>query len=125
ACWWGSSCSPGLARVWLHGGLFRAHLELESGLAIYTTLWGTTEASSLTLTGKLVLGSLSSGEEIASVSSTWKNTDGVNDAVYAQVLCSAFGNGTYSAETTGSFTYEGKTYPVEASSVNNIPVTGC
>ncbi|MGC2191902.1 MAG: hypothetical protein WA751_06185 [Candidatus Dormiibacterota bacterium] len=85
----------------------------------------TVEVSSLTLHGILLLGSLSSGQQIAEASATVYNTVGVNDAVYAEVLCSTFGNGKYSAKTTGSFTYEGETYPVDPTSQDDISVTGC
>ncbi len=85
----------------------------------------TVQVSSLTLTVRLVLGSLQSGEQIASGSGTWSNTDGVGAKVYAFEECATYGNNTYSAETTGTFTYAGKQYQVTPSDQNNIYVGNC
>jgi hypothetical protein len=85
----------------------------------------TVEVTKLTLTVRLILGSLQSGEQIASGSGTWFNTDGVGVTVYAQISCATYGNNTYSAETTGTFTYQGTQYPVNPYSQDNIYVGNC
>jgi len=81
--------------------------------------------SRLTLTTYLVLGSLSSGQEVASATTTWYNTAAIGYMTTATVPCSSFGNGYYSTKVGGSFVYNGQVGQLPTSTVNDVYVSGC
>ncbi len=105
------------------------HMQNNKNVYVVTTTGesvGCTEVvTSLTLTTYLVVGSLSSGQEVASATTTWYNTSAAGYKTTASVPCSSFGNGDYSAKVAGSFVYNGQVGQLPISEVNDIYVSGC
>ena len=100
---------------------------LDGTVSVVGQATGCTEVvSRLTITVDLVIGAQASGYIIADSSTTYYNTDGLpasDHEVNASDACSAFGPGSYSAKTVGTFVYNGATGAVRESQVPEIDVS--